>query len=167
MKTLIVYASNRNSMGSIVMKMKEALGENTIHVNLNKQPNPSVKDFQRIIIGGSVFAGQINKKVAAFCSGNIEELQEKELGLFVACTGKGEAANWQLTDAFPEELRVAAKSTAVFSGMYDSNPMNFLRKLIVRKGSGSGKNNGNADYRAVQEFSRRMDRIFNPFLFLA
>lgn len=167
MKTLIVYDSSHGCPEKIAAKMKEDLGEQTMLINLKKDPSPSITGFQRIIIGGSIHAGQIQKRVTSFYSGNMEELKKKELGLFICCMEEGEAASKQLIDAFPEELRIAAKSTAIFSGRFGFGRMNFLKKLIVGKGSGVRQNNSKADFEAVQKFSRRMDRIFNPFLFLA
>ncbi len=167
MKTLIVYATSHGCTEIIAAKMKEDLGENTTLVNLKREPNPSIASSHRIIIGGSIRAGQIHKRVKTFCSRNLDELQDKELGLFICCKEEGEAASKQLLDAYPEELRIAAKSTAIFSGSFDFSRMNFMKKLIKRKASVARQNNSKVDYEAVRKFSRRMDRIFNPFLFLA
>jgi menaquinone-dependent protoporphyrinogen oxidase len=166
MKTLIAYATSQGCTEIIASKMKEDLGENTTIVNLKRNTNPSITNYQRIIIGGSIRSGQIHKKVKTFCSSNLDALQKKELGLFICCMETGEEANYQLLNAFPEELRIAAKSTAIISGSIDFSRLNFIRKLITRKSSGLRYKNSKVDYEAVRNFTRRMDRIFNPFLFL-
>lgn len=167
MKTLIAYATTHGCTEKISEQMKSYLGGDVSLVNLKKDPTPSPASFHRVIIGGSIHAGQIQKRVKDFCSTYLNELQEKELGLFICCMEKGETAHKQLMEAFPEALHRHAKATAFFGGEFDFGRMNFLEKMIVKKVAHVKQNVSNVDFDAVRKFSRRMDRIFNPFLFLA
>jgi len=45
--------------------------------------------------------------------------------------------------------------------------MDFTQKMIVKKVAHVGSSTSKVDYEAIQKFSKRRDRIFNPFLFLA
>jgi menaquinone-dependent protoporphyrinogen oxidase len=167
MKTLIVYASNHGCTESIAKEMKNNLGENAVLINLKRNKLHSVEEFHRVIIGGSIHAGQIQKQIKQFCSENLNALLLKETGLFICCIEQGEAADKQLTDAFPAKLLNSAKSTAIFRGKFDFSRMNFIERMMVRKVSGVKQNTSKIDFEAVRQFSRRMDRVFNPFLFLA
>jgi menaquinone-dependent protoporphyrinogen oxidase len=167
MKTLIAYSASHNCTERITLQMKDYLGGDVTIVNLRKQHDPSLKEFNRVIIGGSVRAGQVHKCVKDFCATWQSQLLQKELGLFICSMETGEVARKQLEEAFPCELRDAAKVTTFFGGTFDFTKMNFLERMIVRKVPQIRKSTSKVDFEAVKRFSMRMDRIFNPFLFLA
>jgi menaquinone-dependent protoporphyrinogen oxidase len=167
MKTIIVYATKHKCTEKISEQMKNYLGGNVTLVNLKKEPNPSIEPYQRVIVGGSIHAGQIQKRVKEFCNHNLNELRKKELGLFICCMEEGETAGKQFDEAYPEELQRYAKATAIFGGAFDFERMSFLEKMIVKKVAQVKHSTSKVDFEAVRKFTRRMDRIFNPFLFLA
>jgi menaquinone-dependent protoporphyrinogen oxidase len=167
MKTLIVYATSLNCTEKIILQMKDYLGGDVTIVNLKKQPDLPIKEFTRVIIGGSVHAGQIHKRLKEFCVTRLSELLDKELGLFLCSMEAGEVARRQLEEAFPFELRDAAKVTTHFGGNFDPARMNFIERIIARKVPQFRKNTSKVDFEAVRRFSMRMDRIFNPFLFIS
>lgn len=166
MKTLIAYSTTHGCTEKTAVELKEQLGGAVELVNLKKQSNPELGSFDRIIIGGSIHAGQIQKRIKEFCSKNLEELKLKELGLFICCMEQGESAQKQLLEAFPEELHQNAKSSAIFGGEFDFNKMNFLEKVVVKKVAKVKESTSNVDHQAIHKFSKRMDKVFNPFLFL-
>jgi menaquinone-dependent protoporphyrinogen oxidase len=167
MKTLIVYSTTHGCTAKTAAELKEQLGGSVEVVNLKNNSKPVLAAFDRVIIGGSIHAGQIQKRVKEFCSKNLKELKTKELGLFICCMEQGETGQKQLLNAYPEELHQIAKSSAVFGGEFDFEKMNFLEKLIVKKVSKVKESTSKLDYQAIHRFSNRMDKIFNPFLFLA
>ena len=167
MKTLIAYSTTHGCTHKIAEQMSNYLDGEVELVNLKKHPSPVLSNFDRVIIGGSIHAGQIQKRVKEFCNQHLGELRTKELGLFITCMETGETAQKQLIDAYPEELINNAKITAYFGGEFDFNRMNFLEKMIVKKVANVKENTSNVDLESVRKFSRRMDRVFNPFLFLA
>ncbi len=167
MNTLVVYAGNQGCTESVAEKMKEDLGENVILINLKKIANPILEEFERVIIGGTVLNGQIQKQVRLFCQKNHDDLLTKELGLFICSVEEGVSIKEQIINVYADELYHAAKSVAVFKSGLDFSRMNFLEKMIARNVKGLSRNTSKIDNEAVRKFSRRMDRIFNPFLFLA
>jgi menaquinone-dependent protoporphyrinogen oxidase len=167
MKTLIVYASSQSCTEKITLQMKEYLGGDVTIVNLKKHAVPLLKDYSRITIGGSVRSGRIQKQVKEFCDTCQSELLQKELGLFICSMEAGEVARKQLEDAFPVELRDVAKVNACFGRTFDFTRMNFIERLIVRKVPHIRHRRAKVDFEAVRKFSMRMDRIFNPFLFIS
>ena len=167
MKTLIAYSTTHGCTGKIAEQMKNDFGGDVVLVNLKKDTLPDLSLFNRVIVGGSIHAGQIQKRVKDFCNQHLNELRNIELGLFITCMEEGDSAQKQLMDAFPGELQEAAKATAYFGGEFDFARMNFLQKMIVKKVAHINQSTSKVDYDAVRKFSKRMDRIFNPFLFLA
>lgn len=166
MKTLITYCTTHGCTEKTAIELKNFLGGNIELVNLKQQPNPDIEKYERIIIGGSIHAGQIQKRVKAFCKTNLEQLKIKELGLFICCMEEGETAQKQLEDAFPEELHMKAKATTYFGGEFNFDKMNFFEKLIVKKVAKVEESTSRIDQKAIKSFSKRMDKVFNPFLFL-
>jgi menaquinone-dependent protoporphyrinogen oxidase len=166
MKTLIVFMSTHGCTEKTVVVMREILeGEITV-VNLKKDDIPFLTDFDRIIIGGSIHAGQIQKRVREFCSQNLDILIKREVGLFICCMEEGEKAQQQLQNAFPKELIQHAKTTAVMGGEFNFKNMNFLEKAIIKKVAKVNESVSKIDPAAIDKFVRNMDKVFNPVLFL-
>ncbi len=166
MKTLIVYMSSHGCTENTASELSQQLNGEVTIINLKIDSDPDPLMFDRVIIGGSIHAGQIQKKVKDFCIKNKETLLNKELGLFICCMYEGEVAQKQLMDAFPEEFHRNAKSAGVFGGGFDFEKMNLLEKLVVKKVAHIKESVSNIDHEAIQCFAKQMDKVFNPFLFL-
>ncbi len=166
MKTLIAYCTTHGCTEKIAHKMKESLGGETDLVNLKTNPDPDLNNYGRVIIGGSIHAGQIQKKVKEFSLKNKELLINKELGLFICCMEEGEKAHNQLLEAFPEELLHHAKASAYLGGEFDFAKMNYFQKMIVKKVANIKASTSRVNNEEILDFSKKMSRIFNPFLFL-
>jgi len=166
MKTLIAYCTTHGCTEKNAHELKNFLGEDVTLVNLKKEINPDIENYERVIIGGSIHAGQIQKKIKLFCNNNLEQLKYKELGLFICCMEEGRTAQKQLQDAYPEELYYKAKATGCFGGEFNFEKMNFFEKLIVKKVAKVEKSTTKINQKAIKSFSKKMDKVFNPFLFL-
>lgn len=167
MKTLITYCTSHGCTEKTARELKEYLQSDVDLCNLKKDNLPPLQNYERIIIGGSIHAGKIQKRVKDFCNTHFEALTQKELGLFICCMEEGEKAERQLQDAYPEELRQQAKAAAYFGGEFNFNKMNFFEKMIVKKVAHVNQSTSSVNHLSIQNFSKRMDKIFNPFLFLA
>ena len=166
MKTLITYSTTHGCTQKTVHILQDFLGPNAQSINLKDDPNPDISEFDRVIIGGSIHAGRIQKRVKQFYSKNFELLQARELGLFICCMEEGEKAQIQFNDAYPEELRRNAKAIACFGGEFDFNKMSAFQRMIIRKIAKTENNSSKIDKEAIHNFSKKMDKVFNPFLFL-
>ncbi|NQU86602.1 MAG: flavodoxin [Mariniphaga sp.] len=167
MKTLIVYMSTHGCTAKAASEMKEKLGNQVTVINLKKDKIPLLNSFERIIIGGSIHAGQIQKRVKEFCISNLDSLLNRELGLFICCMHECETAIQQLKNAYAEELLNHAKATAILGGAYDFERMNFIKRMIVKKVAKVNTSVDNINHSAMDKFVNRLDKVFNPFLFLA
>ena len=166
MKTLISYASNHGCTEQAAKELKQIIGEGTILVNLKKEKKPDISDYGRVIIGGSIHAGQIQKRVTDFCAQNLGQLKEKEIGLFICCMHEGEVAQEQLKKAFPEGLHQVAKAEAVFGGAFDLERMKFLEKLVVKKVAKVTESVSNINHEEISHFANNMKMGTNLFMFL-
>ncbi|SHK33967.1 Flavodoxin domain-containing protein [Anaerobranca californiensis DSM 14826] len=95
MKTLIIYGTKYGSTEKCVKQLERKLiGEVEVH-NI-KDGIPTIQKYDKIIIGGSIYIGQIQKEIINFCKEKEDELLTKTLGLFIICMGSEEMAKKQL-----------------------------------------------------------------------
>lgn len=133
MSTLILFASSHGCAEKSAYKLKEKLKDNSQVVSFKEKHLPTISDFNNIIIGGSIHAGKIQKRVASFCENNKEILLQKKLGLFLCCMEEGEKAQKQFDDAFPLELIKHSSANGIFGGEFDFDKMNFMEKMIIKR----------------------------------
>ena len=103
--------------------------EGTVLFNLAKDSGKS-KDYDCIVVGGSIYAGRIHPKVAGFCARNLDVLFQKKLGLFICCAdlARVDGANGR---AFDERLGACGGWQSI-SVMSTTAKMNLLIRTIIR-----------------------------------
>jgi len=166
METLIAYMTTHGCTERIAQQIAGQMSGKVELCNLKTHPSPDLSVYKRVIVGGSIHAGQIQKQVKEFCRQSAAQLREKELGLFVSCLYEGEVARQQLQVAFPPELLLHAKCTARLGGAFDFEKMNFWERWMVKKVARIQGSASLVDQEAVDRFARKMDRSCSPFLFL-
>jgi len=130
MKTLIVYATTYGYTKECVQKLAEKLEGDVTAVNSMTESIPSIKGFDNVIIGGSIYIGRIQKKIKEFCIANTEELSNKRLGLFLCC-GLAENLEQSMKSSFPERLLETAKVRECFGGVLRVEKMKFMHKMMT------------------------------------
>lgn len=166
MKTIIIYATKHGCTEKAVKELSQKLSGDITTINIRDQSPPEISEFNRIIIGGSIYAGQIQKRIRQFCASNLEMLKDKEIGLFICCMYEPEIAREQLKNAFPEELHQMAKAEAILGGEFNFEKMNFVEKLLVKKIVGVRESVSKIDQNAIDRFATRLEKTYFPFLFL-
>ncbi len=166
MKTTIIYATSQGCTEKAVQELSQKLSGEIFTYNLLQNPNPSFEDADRVIIGGSIHAGQIQKKVRDFCTSNMDALSYKEIGLFICCMHEPEVAREQIKNAFPEELHQMAKTEAIFGGEFNFDKMNFVEKMLVKKIARVRESVSKLDHNSIDRFANRMEKTYSPFMFL-
>lgn len=152
MRTAIIYATNHGTTEKVAQKIKEGLGEEKAQLfNLKKDKNFDVSQFDGIIVGGSIHAGQIQKKVKQFIEKYTQELLQKRLGLFLCCMHENEAKN-QFNTAFPEILRAHAQSKKIMGGEFLFEKMNFVEKALVKKIAGVKESVSKINHNEIEAF---------------
>jgi len=166
MKTLIIYATSHGCTEKAVKELSQKLSGEITALDLKQIKSPSLFEFDRIIIGGSIHAGLIQKRIRNFCSANLEQLKSKEIGLFICCMYEAEIAREEIKNAFPEELHQMAKTEAIFGGEYNFDKMNFVEKLLVKKIAKVSESVSNLDHDSIDRFANKMEKTYLPFMFL-
>ena len=85
MKTLIVYATNSGTAQKAAQMINDKLKDKADVVNLNEEKAPDLSSYDFVAIGGSVMMGRLQRSVRRFIKKHKQQLQEKRMGLFVAC----------------------------------------------------------------------------------
>lgn len=140
MRTLIAYVTSHGCTEKAAQILEEQLKDDVTIVNLKKSSRPDLSSFDTIIIGGSIHAGQIQRRVKRFCQAHQDTLKQKRLGLFLCCMEEGDTAQKQFDEAFSVELRTHAAVTGLFGGEFNFDKMNFLQRAIVKKVAGITEN---------------------------
>lgn len=159
MKTAIVYASNHGATESVVNQLAGLLaGEPAEVINLRKNKNFNPEGYERVIIGGSIHVGQIQKPVKHFCIRYEDQLINTKLGLFICCMYTEEQASRQFELNFPKILREHSSSNKIVGGTFNFEKMNWFEKVIVKKVAGVNQTISNLDDLKIREIAEEMNR---------
>jgi len=156
MHSLIVYLSQHGCAKKAAFFLQSLLGKETVIVDLYKDPEPNLEQFDTIIIGGSIHFGQVQKGIQKFCRKHHAELLYKTIGLYLCCMEKGETARVQFEKAFEEPLRKHASATGIFGGEFSITQMSVLEKMIIKKIAGVSQNVSTLDYSLIENFVKHI-----------
>jgi menaquinone-dependent protoporphyrinogen oxidase len=159
MNTLIVYASKYGCTEKCSeLLLKELIGKADI-INLKKVSNIDISKYDKIIIGGSIYIGKIQKEVTEFCSKNLDKLKEKRIGLFICGLQEADMIKAEFDLNFNSELIEIAEAKECFGGEFIFEKMNFLEKLIVKKVSKVTSNKSNILNDNIYKLAQAMNAI--------
>lgn len=153
MKTVIIYSTKYGTTEKCVNNLAEKLTGEVEIINLRTKSDIDLSLYERVIIGGSIYIGRIQKEVTNFCSNNLEALKGKKLGLFICCMRDGNEMEIQLKAAFPQELIDKAIAIDAFGGEFIFDKMGFLDRFIVKKVSKTDKDTSNILETNIVNFS--------------
>jgi len=151
--TAILYMSKHGTTNKVALEIKELLKEDDITlINLDKQSTPDLSQCARIIIGGSIHIGKIQKKIQLFCQQNQAVLKSKPLGLFLCCMYDGDKATEQFNTAFPEDLRAIAKCKSLMGYELHFDRMNLFDRTITKKITGYSESMSKINHNELKQF---------------
>ena len=131
MKTLILYGTKHGCTEKCVGILKAKLPGDVVAVNLVKETPPLLAEFDAVVVGSSVYVGQVQKPVAAFISNHLDILQQKKLGLFLV-GGRLDGMDVQMKAAFPEDLIKHAVAVEHVGFAYDFAKLNFFERKVIQ-----------------------------------
>ncbi len=159
MSTLIVYASKYGCTETCAeLLSRELIGEVDI-VNLKKARDINISKYEKIIIGGSIYIGKIQKEVTDFCLSNLDKLTEKRIGLFICGMQEGNTINTEINQNFNSILIENAEAKECFGGEFIFEKMNFFEKIIVKKVAKVTSNKSNILVDNIHKFAKVMNAI--------
>lgn len=165
MNTLIVYATKHGTAEKCAKIMLEKISGEVDLYNLKYIKDIDISKYDKVIIGGSIYAGKIQKIVMEFCLKYIEELKKKKIGLFICCMNK-KSEDIQLNSSFPQELLGVAEAKVNFGGEFRFKEMNFFEKLVVKMVSKSlaKEDNNSSTINSNEDISMLLEDNINRFV---
>ncbi|WP_025026829.1 flavodoxin domain-containing protein [Caldalkalibacillus mannanilyticus] len=154
MKTIIIYTTKYGCTEKVALLLKEHLKGEVQLLNLLKEKAPSLKSFDRVIIGGSIYFGKIQKELTEYMNESVPELLEKPLGLFI-CAGapEEETRKQELKQSFPEILLKHSSCQAILGSEVDYDKLRLFDKLIFRVVSKSKESFSHIPENEIQDFA--------------
>jgi len=157
MKTLIVYATKHDFTKECVTKLSKKLDGDFDMLNLKENKISAFEQYDSVIIGGPIYAGQIIKEVKEFCEKNLNQLSDKRIGLFVCGMSDKDKMNLFLEQSFPEKLRNNALAKGDFGGSFVFKSMNFFERLIIKHMCKTNEDVLNLKENNIDEFAAKMN----------
>jgi len=159
MKTAIIYASKYGTTEKVALSIADKLKiTNEVElVSLKTNPNPNINEFETVILGTPIYAGQTSKKMKAFCKANEFVLLQKKTGLFVCGMHHDkEQREKELKDAYSETLQQNAIATGFMGGAFLFEKMNFVERTIIKKIAKTTTSVHQIDEDAIDKFVEKM-----------
>ncbi len=130
MKTIILYASTYGYTEEMVNKMIMESNAEFVAVNIVKNNNVDITKYDAVILGSSIYVGQIHKELKNYIKKYSNVLLTKKIGLFLSC-GFESQFDTHLKNNFSEELIQHASLITNLGGRIQKEKLNFAHKILV------------------------------------
>jgi len=157
MNTVIIYASTYGYTEEMVKKMVDESNHNFDSINILKNKNIDLTNYENIIIGSCIYVGQINKELKKFIMSQHDLLMQKNIGLFLACAFEDQFTT-HLTNNFTQDIIDHSKIQINLGGKLQKDKLNFAHKVLVNmiEKTEEGK-------KPVKSYENRTLEIVNQF----
>ena len=152
MKTAIIFASKHGATEKCANILHQKLNNEATLINLKTEKNPEIDGFDAVIIGGAIYAGNLDKRVLKFIELNKPALLTMKLGLFICCMYEGDVRKQQFNTVYDEELRKHAIAHGQFGGCFDFKKMNFVERTMVRMAAKVKESTEKFDFDNIDSF---------------
>lgn len=132
MKNIILYTTKHGSVEKAAKLLELKLEGQVDSVNLAKEKDPTLDGYDNVILGGSIYAGKVQKKLSNYVTRNLSALLKKRVGLFICAAQPEPVRSQELQSSYPPELFEAAAAKEPFGYEYNFEEMNFFEKLAIR-----------------------------------
>lgn len=158
MKTLILFATKHGCSKKASNQLNSKLLSQVEICNINDKKPPDIDNFEVIIMGGSIYAGEIQDSIKNYCRINHDKLMKKHLGLYLCCMDK-EKAQMQFEKAYDENLRKHAIATGLFGGELLFDKMTHSEQYIIKEVAGIENSISDIDEEAINRFAEKFNLL--------
>jgi menaquinone-dependent protoporphyrinogen oxidase len=130
MSTLILYTTKYGN----TTKCAEALAKKLkgqVDVKPLTDNMPELNGYDTVVLGGSMYAGKMQKAMVSFAGTFLDTLLSKKIALFVCCMSEEFGEN-QIKSSFPEALVNHAVAYARLGGGFTFSKMKGMDKFIMK-----------------------------------
>jgi len=133
MNNLIIYYTKGETTKETVNRLISKLGkENTDVLNIQKKKECDLSKYDRVIFGSGVYGGNIPIEIKQFLQKNIEELNKKQIIIFLHALGSEDKYKAIVNNGYSV---LGQKDYMLFylGGKSDLSKQNFFIKFLMRK----------------------------------
>lgn len=131
MKTLILYATKHGAAREIAQKLAARMDDATVIDLGGGAPAPAPDGYDCVVVGSSVYAGQLGKDAKAYVAQHADALKQRPLGLFISGLAPDGALGYAQAN-YPKDVAEHAKAIEMLGGVFDPSKENFLERLVMR-----------------------------------
>lgn len=157
-KILIAYAGKHGCTEECARTLAGKLTAGADLCNLKEKQKVDLDAYDKIILGGSIYAGRIQKEVKDLCAKNENLLKGKKLGLYICGMSEGDTAKKQLEASFPQGLLDSALAKESFGGKLEISKMNFMEKKIIKMIAKTEADMSNVSESMIDQFAQAMNK---------
>ncbi len=133
MNTLIIYATKNGSVKEVAQLIKRELVGKVKLVNAHDEIIKDVTEFDNIMIGSSIYFGQIDRKIKNFIFLNRPEILKKKFGFFImAVEPNKEMLIKQVHNALSNDLIDKAETISVIGSQIKLKKFSWIVRIILR-----------------------------------
>ncbi len=160
MKNLILYGTTYGYTESCAKELARQLKVSTDCYNIKNVGGIDLGGYDTLILGSSVYMGQMNKGLREWISANLDSLKQKRLAFFICCASS-DMAQKQLETNIPQELLDNSVSKECFGGLMDISKMGFMHKFITKIVTKDAEKKGKKGPQPLPQNIERMAQILN------
>lgn len=133
MKTLIVYATKNGSTQEVAyLLMKELIGEVKL-VDIRHEEVDDISPYDNILIGSSVYFGQINRKIKDFIYLHRPEILNRRYGVFLLAGEQDMTVmEKQLRSTIPSDIFEKAEIISVIGSAIKLEQFSWIVRFILK-----------------------------------
>lgn len=157
MENLIIFTTKYGSVEKCAKILAKQLNVETKIINLKTDVITKLDDFDKIILGGSIYIGKTQSEISKFAEENIEVLKSKIVGIFVN-SGEPTAKKYaQIKNSFPAEIHDNAVAIGLFGDEISWEKCSFMDKLALRLIKKVKASYSNLDRKEISRFAKLMN----------
>ncbi|MEA5018331.1 MAG: flavodoxin domain-containing protein [Erysipelotrichaceae bacterium] len=133
---LIAYASKYGATAEAAKKLAAYLKDAELEIKDLTKDKVDLSRYDRVIIGGPIYAGSLHSAVKKFVSANQMVLLDKKLALYISGVADAKFDHEQLVRVYGETLVQHAVSAIRAGYIVDPKKLKFLERFILEKITG-------------------------------
>jgi len=157
MKNLILFTTKYGSVEKCGRILAKELDGETEIVNLKTDSIPKLADYDKIILGGSIYLGKTQSAISKFAEENIEALSSKKVGIYVNSGEPSEKKYVQIKNSFPAPIHDKAVAIGLFGDEITWEKCSFMDKLALRLIKKVTASYSNIDEKEISRFAKLMN----------
>jgi menaquinone-dependent protoporphyrinogen oxidase len=158
MRVLVIYTTRHGTSQKIARAIQHSSSHQVRLHNLKKNNQPDLDRHDFIVLGSSIHAGRIPRRLRRFIRKKSDQLLAKPLAIYLCCMDLGNSEK-QMEANFPKPLREHAIELRCLGGEFLFEKMNKIEKTLVKKIAGADGSKSNLRHDALQSFIQSLNKI--------